>query len=91
MSVKFCFSTLFSKSKINKEYETIPYEQTVKFASPIRIQIAKNRAKLDHLNKFKTVTTKRKLFDETLNNKTPNFQSTKLEQSKMSSNHCTVQ
>ena len=85
MPAKFCFSTLCSKSKVNKDYETIPYEQTVKFASPIRIQSAKNRARLDHLNKLKTVTTKRKLFDETLNNKTPNFQSTKLEQSKMTS------
>ena len=81
MPINFCFSKLCSKSKINKEYEAVPYDQTAELPSPVKTQIAQNRSRLDHLNKLKKVTAKRNLFNDCVENKTPDFQSTKLEQS----------
>lgn len=80
MPFNVCFSKLCSKSKANKDYESIPYEQSKKLPSPVRIQVEQNRARLDHLNKLKKYTTKRDLFNEV-----PDFQSTRLEQSKVTS------
>ena len=76
-----CFSKLRSKSKANnKDYEAIPYEQKSKpkqlLPSPVRIQVEQNRARLDHLNKLK----KRNLFNEL-----PDFHSTRLDISKVTS------
>lgn len=82
MPFNVCFSKLCSKPKGNKDYEAIPYEQKPKhkqLPSPVRVQVEQNRARLDHLNKLKKCTTKRNLFKE------PEFQSTKLEQSKVTS------
>ena len=81
MPINFCFSKLCSKSKINKDYEAVPYDQTAELPSPVKTQIAQNRSRLDHLNKLKKVTAKRNLFNDCVENKAPDFQSTKLEQS----------
>lgn len=81
MPFNVCFSKLCSKSKANKDYAAIPYEQSKKLPSPVRVQVEQNRAKPDHLNKLKKCTAKRNLFNDCVEYKAPDFQSTILEQS----------
>ncbi len=89
---KFQFCTRSSKP-INPDYECLPYETepqaetNTKLPTPIKVQIDLNLTKLDKLNNLKKQNAKRNLFNYTIQDEVPNFQSTKNDQSTLSGFH----
>ncbi len=87
---KFQICTKSSKTN-NLDYECLPYDvksvpvtNTTKLPTPIKVQIDQNLTKLDQLNHLKKQNAKRNLFNYTIEDGTPNFQSTKYDQSTLS-------